>query len=198
MATVCVGPELRPDEQGRLRLNMCGAPAEQAWPYACSPATANPLRVDPDCGLWMPPGGRIATVEVSGNVGGNPVTIPATWGAIDSADITITNPSPCYPARVMRWVNVDIDYNIPYNDARAAGRIAGNTFNLIENPAPTSGSEMTDVHWEHTQPILSDELIPPGGSQTYTALIEVGLGQGGAQWAGCRWNVYALVMAGFE
>jgi len=195
MATVCIGPEFQPDTEGRLRLRACGDPAEQEWPFPCPPNVANPLRVDPACGLWIPPAAEIGVVQVNGSAtSGGPIGDAFTQ--IDSADITLTNPSPCYPARVVRLVNVDIHYNIPPGDARAGCRVAGNSIQLIENPAPSTGSEMTEVHWEATRPVLSTTLIPPGGQQTYTAPIEVGNGQGAARWTQVFWDVTALIIAG--
>ncbi|MFD1937563.1 hypothetical protein ACFSKW_39460 [Nonomuraea mangrovi] len=195
MPQVCVGPEFSVDPNGRLRLDLCGSPAEQAWPYPC-PTSRNPLRVDPSCGLWVPPYPKAGRASASGTTGGALVTVPAGYTEVAQAEIEVENPSDCYAAIVVQWVQVDVDLYLPAGaDSRAGFRINGNAVMANENAAPASGTQETGIHWELTQTLVSG-TIPAGGSNTFTAPIDVGSGQGGAQYGEIRWQMRVLVLAG--
>lgn len=195
MPQVCVGPEFEIDPDGRLRLSLCGDPAEQAWPYPC-PVSANPLRKDPDCGLWIPPYAKAGRVTATGTTSTTQHTVPAGYTEVEQAEITVNNPSPCYPAIIIAWVQVDIDLYLPPGvDSRAGVQINGNSVLALENPASASGSEMTGVHWDITQTTVSG-TIAAGGSNTFTFPIGVGSGQGGAKYGQIRWQIRVLALAG--
>lgn len=200
MPTVCVGPELEPDPQGRLRIKLCGTPLEQAWPFPCPPSTRNPVRIDPDCGLWVPPAPALAVVQASGSTAQVQQAVSSDFKTVDTADITITNPSTCYEALVLQMVSVDVDFSLPEGaDSHAAARLGGNEFQDVTNPAGSGGTEMSFTHWEYTQPVWdAAAVVPAGGSQAFSTPIEVGQGGGGAQFRGCRWSITALVMAGLS
>lgn len=195
---ICVGSEFEVDEQGRLRIRVCGDADAAAWPYSCDAVDVNPIKIDDACGIWAPPYAKAAVVSSGGFTADVLATVPASFTEIDTADILIENPSPCYTATVIRWVNVDIDFTIPTGDARVGASVEGNSFLLVENPAPGTGSSMDSVHWEFSQPLTSGGTIPPGGSLLYSTSIAVGNGQGGAQYGQCRWGVRALVLAGLS
>lgn len=196
--TVCVGPEFTPDEQGRLRLRFCGGAAEQAWPYPCPPEQVNPLRVDPDCGLWLPPAARAAMVTASGATANVNTLVPAGFVAIDHPSITITNPSDCHPAVVLPFVEVDVFMDFPPgSDATAACRLAGNEYFQLTNPSPSGGSVMNTNHTQNLS-LLAAAAIPAGGSQTYSWPLEVGQGSGGVRWRAGLWSIRALVLAGLS
>lgn len=199
MASVCVGDEFTVDSSGRLKLQLCGSPAEQAWPFPC-PTSENGLRVDPDCGLWVPPRGRAALVSATGNTGGVDLAVPSSFTVVETASITVNNPSTCWPAIAFRFVNVDVDFDLPPGtDSRAAAMIGNNEFVTVENPAPAAGgTEMSFNHWEFTQPLIGGAAIPAGGSTTFDDDISVGQGQGGARWREVRWTVRVLVIAGMS
>lgn len=195
---ICIDEGFEVDENGRLSHKICGDPAQTAWPYPCAVGSAegNGLRVDPDCGLWIPPYAKMATAFASGNTSTTEVTVPAGFTEIEQAEIDVENPSDCYTARVIQWVQVDVDlYLPPGTDSRAAVRINGNSVLALENPAPASGTEMTGVHWDITQ-TLNTGTIAAGGSNTFTYPIDVGSGQGGARYGQVRWQVRVLVLAG--
>lgn len=193
-----MGPELEPDpDDGRLRIRLCGAVAEQAWPFACQPGEGNPLRVDPECGLWLPPPAKVAAVSASGSTAELDQAVPADYAEAEAAEITITNPSACHEAMVFRLVGADVDLSLPPGaDAHAAARLGGNEFIDITNPAGSGGTEMSFTHFEYWQPFSGGDVIPPGGAVTYRTVIEIGQGSGGARYRGCRWSVQALVFAG--
>jgi hypothetical protein len=192
---VCVGPEFGVDVDGRLRLELCGDPAQQAWPYPC-PSSQNPLRVDPSCGLWVPPYAQASRATATGQTSSTQRTVPAGFSTVETAEITVNNPSTCYSAIIMAWVQVDVDFYLPPGtDSRAGFAINGNSVMAIENPAPAAGTEMTGVHWDHVQPIASG-TIPAGGSEAFTYDIQVGSGQGGAQYGQIRWQIRVLALAG--
>ncbi|MBA9005907.1 hypothetical protein [Thermomonospora cellulosilytica] len=195
MTTVCIGPEMRPDEQGRLRISLAGAPAEQAWPYPCAPA-ASPLRIDPALGLWAPPPPRLAVVTASGSSGTVNSVVPSAFTIVETAAITITNPSACYPATVLQFVHVDVDLNLPPNgDATAAARVDTNEFLRVTNAAPAGGTNMQN-HWEFVEPSFQVAVIPAGGSANFSHPIELGGGTGGARWTRAAWTIKAVVLAG--
>lgn len=196
---VCVDEGFQVDELGRLSHKLCGDPADTVWPYTCSSATGNPIRLDPDCGLWVPPSAKASTTFADGQTSTTLHTVPVADVEVETADIVVQNPSPCLRAFVIRWVNVDVTWRLPPGtDSRAAASIDGNSFQLVENPAPPgaeNGTEMTDVHWEYTQTLIGGGTIPPGGSLLYSTPIAVGNGQGGAQYGQVRWAVRALALA---
>jgi hypothetical protein len=192
-----VGPELGPDSEGLLRLNLCGDPAEQAWPYPCSQAAGNPLRVDPNCGLYAPPPPKATLVTASGATAVLDQAVPVAFTTVETAAITINNPSACYPATVLRLISVDVDFSLPAGaSAHATARLAGNEYYDMTNPAPAAGTSMPFTHMEYTMPLTSGGTVPAGGSLAFTADIEVGQGAGNARYRGCRWSITALVMAG--
>ncbi|MBT2226237.1 hypothetical protein [Nonomuraea sp. NEAU-A123] len=195
---ICVGSEFQVDEDGRLHIRVCGEPDAAPWPYSCDAVDANPLRIDEACGIWAPPYAKAAMVSASGSTADVYATCPVSFTEIDTADILINNPSPCYSATVFRWVNVDIDFNIPTGDARVGAQIDSNSFLLVENGAPATGTSMDAVHWEYCQPLIGGGTIPPGGSLLYSASISVGNGQSGGQYGQVRWTVRALVLAGLS
>ncbi|SNT14114.1 hypothetical protein SAMN05443665_101740 [Actinomadura meyerae] len=197
MATVCVGPEFSPDEQGRLRLRACGNPPEQAWPYPCPPVQGNPLRIDPDCGVWVPPRAQAARVSVFGQTAVVNLAVPAAFQVIETASITLTNPSDCYEAMVIPFLATDVDLELPAGSrATAAVRTASNEILQLTNPAPSGGTTMGATHVDLVQPIFDAAPIPAGGTKTYTWNIEVGDGAGNARWRAARWQVHALMLAG--
>lgn len=198
MASVCVGDEFEVDSEGRLKLKLCGSPAEQTWPFAC-PTSENGLRVDPACGLWIPPRGRAALVSATGTSGLVNTVVPAAFTVVETASINVANPSTCWDAIAFRFINVDVDFDLPPGtDSRAAAMIGVNEFNTIENPAPAGGTEMSFNHWEHCQPLIGGAAIPAGGSMLFADDIAVGQGQGGARWREARWTVRVLVIAGLS
>jgi hypothetical protein len=192
---VCVDEGFSVDENGRLTHRICGSPADAAWPYPCA-NTANPIRLDPDCGLWIPPYAKATRASASGQTSTTQHNVPAGFTVVETAEITVANPSPCYQAIIVAWVMADVDFYLPPGtDSRAAFSIGGNSVMAIENPAPAGGTEMSGVHWDQTQPIVSG-TIPAGGSNTFTYDIEVGSGQGGAQYGQIRWSIRVLALAG--
>jgi hypothetical protein len=194
---VCIGPELEADANGRLRIRICGSPAEQAWPYPCASSLGNPLRVDPDCGLWVPPYPEAGAAFASGTFGGALATVPAGYTEVTQAEIDVTNPSDCYRAMVFSFVQGDVDLYLPAgSDSRGGYRINGNAVVAVENPAPAAGTQMTGVHWEATQVTYATNLIAPGATTTLVWPIDVGSGQGGAQYGEVRWQVRCLILAG--
>jgi hypothetical protein len=193
---ICIDEGFTVDENGRLSHKICGDPSDTAWPFPCATSVGNPLRVDPDCGLWVPPYAVMATGFASGSTSTTEVTVPAGFTEIEQAEIDVDNPSDCYAARVIQWVQVDVDLYLPPGaDSRAAVRINGNSVLALENPAPASGTEMTGVHWDITQ-TLNTGTIAAGGSNTFVYPIDVGSGQGGARYGQVRWQVRVLVLAG--
>lgn len=192
---VCVDEGFAVDENGRLTHRICGSPPETAWPYPCA-NTANPLRVDDECGLWVPPYARAARVLATGSTSTTQHTVPAGFTEVEQAEIELENPSDCYPAIVISWIEVDIDFYLPPGtDSRAGFEVNGNSVMAIENPAPAAGTEMTGIHWDMVQPSIAGS-IAAGGSNTLVFPISVGSGQGGAQYGQIRWQIRALVLAG--
>lgn len=194
---VCVGEEFEVDDNGRLRIKICGSPAEQAWPYPCAASLRNPLRVDPDCGLWIPPYPEVGTAFASGETSSDLATVPAGFTEVTQAEIDITNPSDCHSAFAIQFVQVDVDFYIPAGaDARGGYAIGNNSHMAVENPAGMAGTQMTGVHWEGTQVYNSGAALAPGAATTLVYPIQVGSGQGGAQYGQVRWQVRCLILAG--
>lgn len=197
MVNVCVGPELEPSPDGRLRIRLCGGPPEEAWPYPCVPGQGNPLRVDPDCGLWLPPRPQAAMVAAAGATAQLDQIVPEEHVVVETAQISVTNPSACHEAMVLRMVSADVDFTVPAGaGAHVSARLAANEYQDFRNPAPASGTALSFTHFEYWEPMIDGEVIPPGETVTYSADIEVGQGTGGARYRGCRWKVRALVLAG--
>jgi hypothetical protein len=194
---VCVGPEFEVDPDGRLRLSLCGDPAETAWPYPC-PTSENPLRKDPTCGLWIPPYAKAARATASGSTSSTQQTVPAGFTEVEQAEIDLVNPSSCYPAIAISWCQVDVDFYLPAGtDSRAGFTVSGNSVMALENPAPNTGTEMSGVHWDMLQPIAHG-TVAAGGTNTLTIPIAVGSGQGGAQYGQIRWTIMSLILAGLQ
>ncbi|GAA3172904.1 hypothetical protein [Nonomuraea salmonea] len=150
MASVCVGPEFEVDDQRRLRVALAGRPTSAVWPYPCASSGHNPLRVDPEAGLWAPPYPKIGQGYAKGETGTTHKKVPASWTEVDVAQIEVTNPSPCHSALVVAFVNADVDLFLPAGaDARGGWRLATNTVLAIENPAPGGGTNMA-YHQETT------------------------------------------------
>lgn len=194
---VCVGPEFEADPSGRLRLVICGEPAEQAWPYDCGADLENPVRVDPACGVWIPPYPKMAVVTSTGSTIAGSVVVPGAFTTVETATTSIDNPSWCHVASVLHFVQVDIDLFLPPGaDATAATRVNNNEIQRITNPAPGSGTNADNQHVEITVPIPGTVTVPPGGVQNYSFPIDVGGGTGGARYEQIRWQIKTLVFAG--
>lgn len=193
---ICIDEGFTVDELGRLSHKICGDPADTAWPYPCATSVGNPLRLDPSCGLWVPPYAKAAFAFASGSTSTTEHTVPAAFTEVEQAEIEVTNPSTCYTAIVLQFIQVDVDFYLPPGtDSRAGFRINGNSVMALENPAPGTGTEMTGVHWEHMQ-VLTSGTVPPGGANAFTYPIDVGSGQGGARYGQIRWQVRTLALAG--
>jgi hypothetical protein len=122
--------------------------------------------------------------------------VPAGFTEVEQAEIEIENPSDCYPAIVVSWIQVDVDlYLPPGTDSRAGVQVNGNSVLALENPASATGTEMTGVHWDMSQCSIAG-TVPAGGSNTLVFPIGVGSGQGGAKYGQIRWQIRALVLAG--
>ncbi|MFF3665483.1 hypothetical protein [Microtetraspora malaysiensis] len=195
---VCVdsGFAILPD--GRLTHHIAGDPAPKAWPYTCPPGQNNPIRLDPDLGLWLPPYPKAGTASASGQTSSTQRDVPDAWTEVETAEITVRNPSTCHPAICVQFVQADVDFYLPAGtNARAGYRLYSNSMMAVGNGAPASGTAVNGVHWEGTQ-VIAGGTIPAGGSATFTALIEVGSGRGNAQYGQIRWQYRVLMLAGMQ
>lgn len=194
MAEVCVGDEFEVDVNGRLKINIAGDPPDLAWPYACAVGSFNGLHRVPGGGLWAPPTPVVAQFTASGSSGGAHVAIPAAITTIDTASISITNPSTCMGALVFMFVSVDVDLFLPPGaDAEAAVLLGGNELFHQTNPAPANGSEAY-THAEIPVPQFT-EVLTAGQTLAFSRDIQVGDGDGGALRGQDRWTIRAIVMA---
>lgn len=100
MAGLCTGLGLTTDEDGKL---MVAGARQQPWPYACTIASQNGLRVDPVTGAaWAPPDFRS---DVVGEVGPNKNLVPADTGSTLVQTLTTSQTAPaCGKARWLCWI----------------------------------------------------------------------------------------------
>lgn len=179
---------------GRLHVHIEGSPADLAWPYPCPVATFNALKRQPNGGLWVPPSVKVSQLDAFGTTGGAHITVPAALTTIDTATISITNPSTCFTAMVFRWISVDVDLFLPPGtDSEAVVLLNGNEMSRDTNPAPAAGSEMA-VHHELVLPQLFSTLAP-GATTSFPLPIQVRDGDGGAMYGQDRWAIRAIVLA---
>jgi hypothetical protein len=194
MATVCVGDEFTTDSQGKLKLVVEGNPADLAWPYPCAVGTFNGLHRQPNGGMWVAPSPVVAQFSASGSAGGAHVTVPNPVTVIDTATISITNPSTCMSAFVFLFVSIDVDLFLPPGaDAEAAVLMGGNELFHQTNPSPAGGSEMY-THAEIPVPQFTGTLTP-GQTLAFSRDIQLSDGDGGALYGQDRWTIRAIVIA---
>lgn len=195
VASICVGDEFTTDETGKLKLVIEGDPADLAWPYPCPVATNNPLKRQPSGGLWVPPSPKYTAVDAFGTShSGINTAVPVAFTVVDTMSISITNPSDCFSARVLRFLSVDIDMTFPAGaDSQGTYRVSGNEMFSTENPAPATGSAMS-THVETVLPQLFSTLAP-GQTLLFNTDIEVGEGAGGTTYGEIRWAIRAFVLA---
>lgn len=195
MATVCVGDEFTVDGDGKLRLVIAGDPADLAWPYPCPVGANNSLKRLPNGGLWTPPVPVAGAFDSFGTShSGINTVVPVAFTTVDTATITILNPSTCFTAKVLRFISVDIDMTFPAGaDSQGTTKTGTNEMFGTENPAPATGTAMT----EHVETVLPQlfSTIAPGASATFDIDVQVGEGAGGTTYGEIRWAVRAFVLA---
>lgn len=192
---ICVGPEFTVDGTGKLKLVIEGNPADLAWPYPCAVGTFNSLKRQPGGGIWAPPTPVLGEQSAFGttNTGGN-IVVPVAFTQVDTASITLTNPSTCMSARVLRFISADIDLTYPPGtDSQATYRIGGNEMFETENGAPASGTSVL-THVETVLPQLFSTLAP-GATVNFSTAIDVGSGGGGTTYGEIRWAIRAFMIA---
>lgn len=195
MASVCVGDEFTTDGDGKLKIVIDGNPADLAWPYPCAVASFNPLRREPNGGLWVPPVPVAGQLDAFGTThSGINTAVPVAFVTVDTATITLTNPSMCMSARVLRFISLDIDLTFPDGaDAGATTRLGGNELFADQNGAPAAGTPVT-THVETVVPQLFSTLAP-GATVAFPTIIEVGKGTGGATYGEIRWAIRSFMLA---
>lgn len=192
---ICVGDEFTTDVNGRLKLVIDGNPVDLAWPYPCPVGANNALKRTPGGGLWVPPSPKAGAFDAFGTShSGISTAVPVAFTVVDTATITLTNPSTCFSAYVLRFVSVDVDLvHPPGADARGTVRVGTNEMVSIENPAPAGGTSMSE-HIETVLPQLFSTLAP-GQTLSFPIDIAVGEGTGGTTYGEIRWAVRAFVLA---
>jgi hypothetical protein len=195
MASICVGEEFTTDAQGKLKLVIDGNPADLAWPYPCAVGAFNSLKRTPSGGLWAPPVPVAAAQDAFGTShSGINTPVPVAFTTVDTMTISLTNPSTCMSAKVLRFLSVDVDLTYPPGaDSQATIRVSGNEMFTTENPAPASGTSMS-THVETVLPQLFSTLAP-GQTLAFNTLIEVGEGAGGTTYGEIRWAIRAFMLA---
>lgn len=192
---ICTGDEFTTDANGRLKLVIDGNPVDLAWPYPCPVGTNNALKRTPGGGLWVPPSPKASTLDAFGTShSGINTAVPVPFTVVDTASITLTNPSDCFSAFVLRFISVDLDMTHPAGaDARGTVRVGTNEMWSIENPAPAGGSAMT----EHNETVLPQlfSTLTPGQTLSFDTDILVGEGTGGTTYGEIRWAIRAFMLA---
>lgn len=192
---ICTGDEFTTDSNGRLKIVIDGNPADLAWPYPCPVGTNNALKREPSGGLWVPPSPKAGQLDAFGTTHtGINTAVPVAFTVVDTATITLTNPSTCFSAYVLRFISVDVDMNHPAGgDARSTVRVGTNEMWSIENPAPAGGTAMA----EHNETVLPQlfSVLAPGQTLAYATDISVGEGTGGTTYGEIRWAIRAFMLA---
>jgi hypothetical protein len=168
------------------------AAAVQPWPYPCdADAEAGGVYCDSAGNLRSEPRGRYQyfTGTLNENFPNLPVPTTGPPGTlVTTRELEITNPDPCRPAIAITSVEVDVDFNIP-----AGGQAAYFLYNDEMYKFENRGSAaVTDVHTQ-TVKVLGNTTIPPGGTVTVQALINLGQGAGGATYNRIQHFLRAMV-----
>lgn len=159
-----------------------GAPlaaAVQPWPYDCDVDTeAGGVYCDSAGNLRSEPRGRYEYVTGTLNESFPNLPVPTTGPPgtlVTTRELEITNPDPCRPAIAITSVEVDVDFNIPPG-GQAAYFLYNDEMYKFENQGSAA---VTDVHTQ-TVKVLGNTTLPPGGTVTVQAAINLGQGAGGA------------------
>lgn len=149
------------------------AAAVQAWPYPCDVDTASGVVACDSTGQLRsePPSVYFANTNGANNSFA-PVTAPASYTTVATAEMTFTNPSTCKSALVLIELEVDIDFDVPAGGT-SSYRFGGDIMYNHENQG--SATQFN----EHTQTAKVAHIeLAPGATDTFSTAIQVA-GTGG-------------------
>lgn len=150
----------------------------RAWPYPCPvDANAGGVYCDSSGMLRSEPRGRIDYTQASFNrVFDNDQTVPSGFdNVVFTRSLTVNNPDPCRPARILLEAEADVDFDLP----SGAGAAMGITTDEMLYHRNTGSLAVNDWHVQVTK-VADGGTIPPGGSVTIPIDVTMGRGSGGA------------------
>lgn len=168
---ICVGDEFTVDPTGKLKLKLCGSPAD-VEPCA---STENLIKRSATCGLHAPRSRIISSQGFETTLYPN-LVVPAAPTLIKSFSLDVVNPDPCRPAVLNIEEEVDVNVDLPAG-GRAAFQIGTNEHHQFDNRGT---STVANTHTTGTKVFWNVATIPAGGTQTVTLDVSLRDGAGNA------------------
>lgn len=188
MARVCVGCGLTTDAEGLLIIN-----AGSTWPYACDQEDlGGAIYCSPVDGIVRTaPADLARTVTNTGGITpGAPVTIlNGADTTVDTVDITLTNPSTCYSARVLMVLEAEVDVILPIG---TTVRMNMNSDQMYQFRNRGSGS-LSTVSWQMARGQI--QTLTPGQVLNYSIPINIAPLDGDLEYSRVQWRANALIVA---
>jgi hypothetical protein len=188
-ATVSTGCGLTGDGSGGSPVRVNSA----TWPHTCAIATnggnvycdtvSGRMRTDPPFRSSF----RQASVN---ELLPSPRTVPSTETVVDTLALQIPNPDPCRPAFALLYQEVDVIFNLPADGGAASSAIGADDVNYLRN----TGSGAINL-WHSQHSVMSNLLVPAGGTTTHTMQITLNRGAGGATYTRIQANVRAWLFS---
>ena len=160
MVSVCVGNEFSVNSDGQLKLELAGDPAARAMP----PGLANPLRVDPERGLWADLGAAETVAPIQYNSGERTkgTDVNAGFPLLDEVFFNVVNANKTRVA----WCMVAVQHRLRVHLPAKGGATLRAT--ATRNPADGAvdartifnDSAETRVHWERINQTLIFSINP--------------------------------------
>lgn len=163
-----------------------------AWPFSCDiAAQGGDVYCDTAAGLKVAPIVQARTFSATGGVTPPAAqNVPAAQTTIDTADVTITNPSPCYTMRGTVTIEADVEFNITTTAAtRVRMFINGDGYTDFVS----SGLVINGTDWQQTR--VQAFSVPPGGVLNFTVPIAIQSSGGPATWDRVQWRCVAFGVA---
>lgn len=189
-ATVTVGCGLTGDGSGSAPVTANTG----EWPYPCDVDTsAGGVYCDTTGVLRGAPPVRTAFFGQSFSrsyTGGAAVSASDPLPDVETVSVTVTNPDPCRPCRVLVARMADVDFTLPPG-ARAAFGINGDNVGEYHN---SGTGTMSAIHNQAVR-LGNGGTLEPGASTTYSTIVQVGRGQGGATYTRIQADIQVWVFS---
>lgn len=200
MTSPCLGPEFVLDAANRVKIDLCGNPADQDWPFGCSTRLNNGLHRNDEGCLWVAPQASGFAFVQTGAASCSFFCGYSTSAAVYSnsvAALSITNTDLCRPRSYL--VHTDYMFRVTPAATPTATQYWRQVTGVDGADAGwqlvyTTDSGVTDALRVHQSDTWTITDLPPGASRTVRVGMRVNsnVGNGSATNFDARIGVFGI------